>query len=85
MQAKARFRALIATLPTVMAVSTQLNGGRGGLDLLKKRWYLAVPAVAVTYATYFWVFHRQVGYSNQIYYEQNYAKNCKMLRNLIIR
>ena len=30
-QAKARFRALIATIPTVIAASTFLNGGRGGL------------------------------------------------------
>ena len=29
-QAQARFRALAATIPTVMAVSTVLNGGRGG-------------------------------------------------------
>ena len=84
-QAKARFRAFVATIPTVMVVSNILNGNKGGIDLLKKRYGLALPAVAFTYATYFFIFHRQVGYNNQVYNEQAYAKNHKMLRNLIIR
>lgn len=75
----------MATVPTVMGVSTFLNGGKDGLQLLKKRWAIAVPAIAVTYAVYFYAFHRQVGYNNQVYSEQAYAKNHKMLRNLIIK
>ena len=84
-QAQARLRALIATIPTVMAASTYLNGGRGGLDLIKKRWPIAVPVIAGTYATFFYVIHRYVGYNNQTYNEHAYAKNHKMLRNLIIK
>jgi hypothetical protein len=68
-QAKARFRALVATVPTVIAVSTMLNGGRGGLDLIKRRYPIAVPAIASTYAVYFYVIHRLVGYNNQVYNE----------------
>ena len=63
-QAQARFRAFIATIPTMMVVSTFLNGGRGGLDLIKRRWPIAVPAIAATYVSYFFVFHRLVGYNN---------------------
>jgi hypothetical protein len=84
-QAKARFRAFFATPVAVMAVSIILNGGRGGYDLIKKRWCTAVPAIAVTYASFFFVFHRLVGYNNQAYNEQAFAKNHKMLRNIIIK
>jgi hypothetical protein len=68
-----------------MAVSTFLNGGRGGYELIKKRWAIATPAIALTYASFFFVFHRLVGYNNQSYSEQAYAKNHKMLRNIIIK
>ncbi len=68
-----------------MGLSTVLNGGRDGLALLKKRWCIAGPAVVGIYATYFFVFHRLVGYNNQVYNEQAFAKNHKMLRNLIIK
>ena len=84
-QAQARFRALIATIPTVIAVSTYLNGGRGGLDLIKRRYPISVPAIIGTYVAFFSVIHRLVGYNNQVYNEQAYAKNHKMLRNVIIR
>ena len=85
MQAKARFRAALATVPTVMAVSTYINGGSDGYGLIKRKWPLAIPAIIFTYCGYFYAIHRQVGYNNQTYYEQAYAKNVKMLRNLIIR
>lgn len=84
-QAQARFRALVATVPTVMIVSTVLNGGRGGYELIKRKWCIALPAIAFTYMTYFSVIHRLVGYNNQTYHEQAFAKNFKMLRNLIIK
>ena len=76
---------MIATIPTVMAVSTYLSGGRGGLDLIKRRYPIAVPAIAGTYVVFFSVIHRLVGYNNQVYNEQTYAKNFKMLRNIIIK
>jgi hypothetical protein len=63
-QAKARFRAAITTPITVMAISTVLAGGRGGYELLKRRWCLALPAIAATYAVQFYIFHRLVGYNN---------------------
>lgn len=68
-----------------MVVSTYLNGGRGGLDLIKRRYSVAVPAIAVTYCSLFYVFHRIAGYNNLAYNEQAYAKNHKMLRNIIIK
>ena len=68
-----------------MAASTFISGGRGGYELIKRRWPIAVPVIAGTYATYFFVFHRIAGYNNQVYTEQAYAKNHKMLRNIIIR
>jgi hypothetical protein len=68
-----------------MIASTFLNGGKDGMRLLKRRWAIATPVIAATYALYFYAFHRQVGYNNQVYSEQAYAKNHKMLRNLIIK
>ena len=64
MMKKARFRAFVATIPTTMAISTFLNGSRDGLGLIKRHWYIAVPAIASTYCVFFTIFHRQVGYSN---------------------
>ena len=84
-QAQARFRAFVATIPTIMVASSFLNGGRGGIDLIRKRWPIAIPAIAGTYAAFFFIFHRIAGFSNQVYNEQAYAKNHKMLRNIIIR
>lgn len=55
------------------------------MDLIKRRYSVAVPAIAVTYCSLFYVFHRIAGYNNLAYNEQAYAKNHKMLRNIIIK
>ena len=75
----------MATVPTVMVVSTVLNGGFDGYQLIKRRWCMAGPAILATYVGYFFVFHRAVGYNNQVYNEQAFAKNVKMLRNMIVK
>lgn len=41
-------------------------------------------AVIGTYATTFYIWHRYVGYGSRPRDEQTYAKNVKMLRNMII-
>lgn len=46
---------------------------------------MAGPAILATYVGYFFVFHRAVGYNNQVYNEQAFAKNVKMLRNMIVK
>lgn len=68
-----------------MLVSNVLNGGSNGIELIRRRRGIAIPAIIATYVTYFSVIHRLVGYNNQVYNEQQYAKNHKMLRNLIIK
>ena len=84
-QAKARFRALLTSMVVFPALTTMAAGGRDGLGLVKRRPFLGVPLFAVVYAGSFFAWHRVVGYNSQSYFEQNYAKNHKMLRNLIIK
>ena len=84
-QAQARFRALLTTMVAFPAALTILNGGRDGLGFARRNRILAAPLFVGIYASSFFVWHRLVGYNNQSYYEQNYAKNVKMLRNIIIR
>jgi hypothetical protein len=55
------------------------------MDLIKRRYPIAVPAIAGTYMVFFSIIHRLLGYNNQVYNEQAYAKNFKMLRNIIIK
>ena len=84
-QAQARFRALLTTLVAFPAVSTILAGGRDGLGLAKRNRLVGFALFTGIYVSSFYVWHRIVGYNNAAYYEQNYAKNVKMLRNMIIR
>ncbi len=67
------------------ATMTVLAGGRNGLGFSRANKLIAIGAFVGIYASSFYVWHRLVGYNNQEYYEQNYAKNVKMLRNVIIR
>ena len=53
--------------------------------MICRRSRIAIPAIAVTYGTYFYLFHRLVGYNKQASNEQAFAKNHKMLRNIIIK
>ena len=84
-QAQARFRALLTTLVAFPAAATILAGGRDGLGFAKRNRVAGFALFAGMYMTSFYVWHRIVGYNNDAYYEQNYAKNVKMLRNIIIR
>jgi len=84
-QAKARFRAFLSTTIIVPAIFTVLNNNRDGWGLMKRKWYLSVPCTIGTFMVTFFIWHRIVGYNNEAYYEQQYAKNVKMLRNLIIK
>ena len=84
-QAKARFRSLFTTAFLVSAGFTVANGGRGGLSLMGKKPLIAIVSVVGTYMTSFYVWHRIVGYNRQVQNEQLYAKNIKMLRNLLIK
>lgn len=36
----------------------------GGYEVIKKHKGIAIPAIAFTYMTFFYVFHRMVGYNN---------------------
>ena len=84
-QAQARFRALLTSLVAFPAVTTILAGGRDGMGLAKKNRGAGFALFAGIYMGSFYVWHRIVGYNSAAYYEQNYAKNVKMLRNIIIR
>ena len=84
-QAQARFRALLTTLVAFPAVATVLAGGRDGLGFARRHRAAGFALFAGLYMGSFYVWHRIVGFNSDAYYEQNYAKNVKMLRNLIIR
>ena len=84
-QAQARFRALLTTLVAFPAVTTVLAGGRDGLGLARRNKLAGFAVFAGLYMSSFYVWHRIVGFNSDAYYEQNYAKNVKMLRNMIIR
>ena len=55
------------------------------MGLAKKNRVAGFALLAGIYMSSFYVWHRIVGFNNAAYYEQNYAKNVKMLRNIIIR
>ena len=84
-QAQARFRALLTTAVAFPALATILAGGRDGMGLARRNRVGGVALFAGIYMGSFYVWHRIVGYNSDAYYEQNYAKNVKMLRNIIIR
>lgn len=68
-QAKARFRAVVATLITIPTLATVASRGRDGIGLLRRNWVFAVPGSLAVGIVYFYVFHRMVGYSNQSFME----------------
>ena len=84
-QAKARFRSLLTTLFVVPTLFTVANGGRNGIGLMGKRRGIATGTTIGVFVVSFWIWHRIVGYSNRAVNEQTYAKNVKMLRNLLIK
>ncbi len=55
------------------------------MGLARKNRVAGFALFAGIYMGSFYVWHRVVGYNSAAYYEQNYAKNVKMLRNIIIR
>ncbi len=61
-----------------------MNGGRNGISLMKSKPLLSVPMTVGVYIGSFFVWHRTVGFNSEVAMEQAYAKNHKMLRNLMI-
>jgi hypothetical protein len=61
------------------------NGWKDGRAWSRRNWRITVPLTLLTYTVSFYAWHRLAGYNNEAYLEQNYAKNSKMLRNLIIK
>ena len=55
------------------------------MGLARKNRVAGFALFAGIYMGSFYVWHRVVGYNSAAYYEQNYAKNVKILRNIIIR
>ena len=84
-QAKARFRAVVTTLVVYPALCVVLAGGRNGLGWSRSYRLLSIPLLVGTFAGSFFVWHRIVGYNSNDYYEQTFAKNVKILRNLNIK
>ena len=62
-----------------------INGGRGGINWHNANKGKSYMLGAIIFGTSWWAWHRVVGYNQQSKMEQEYAKNQKMLRNLIIR
>ena len=73
----------LVVAPTVLTIA---NGGRNGVVMFSKsRMYIGWPILIGCYMGSFYAWHRYVGYNRQVYMEQSYAKNIKMMRNIIIR
>ena len=66
-------------------VTTLLAGGRGGYQWSGAHKVRATGLFAAIFVSSFWGWHRIVGYNKTVKMEQEYAKNQKMLRNIIIR
>ena len=84
-QAKARFRAFLTTLVVVPTIMTAAIGFKDGAGWARKNRLAAYTLTAGVFAFSWYAHHRAVGYNNQALMEQTYAKNHKMLRNLIIK
>jgi hypothetical protein len=69
----------------VPAFFTVANGGRDGIGLMRRSKALSIPAIIFTYMVTYYTWHRVVGYSKDVALEQTYAKNHKMLRNMLIK
>ena len=84
-QAKARTRALVASAVALPAIFTVMNNGRDGIGYVNKNYGKSAAISAAFFVAAFAFFYRRAGFNNQVYSEQTYAKNVKMLRNLIIK
>lgn len=84
-RAKARFNAILSTLVAVPAVSTILNGNRNGIGLMRGNKVVTGVSTVLFYCASYYVFLRKAGFTNEVFMEQTYARNHKMLRNAIIQ
>lgn len=85
--AKARFRATICTVATVMGATSFLAPGMGfasGRDMVRRNPLLVVPAAAGTFVVNYAFWNWWVGYDQTARNKYLYAKNIRMLRNIQI-
>ena len=81
-QTKARFRAIVFTLVAYPAANYFINSATQGL--LRRNILLRGALGTGIFVGSFYVFHRLVGYNARAASEQAFAKNVKMLRNIIV-
>ncbi len=81
---KARMNAFFSTLVAVPTITTMLNGGRNGIGLIQRNKTVSGISTLVFFYASLQVFLYKAGFTNDFYLEQSYARNHKMLRNMII-
>ena len=69
----------------VPTAATVLNGGKNGIGLMRRYPFITTIGTLFTVVSSFYIWHRIVGYNNLAITEQQYAKEIKMLRNLLIK
>ncbi len=82
---KARFRAAFMTLVAVPSIFVFLNGGKNGIGYMSKNPAIAAFTYIGVFGASLLIFRKIGGFDKQKYYEQEYSKNYKMLRNVVVR
>ena len=72
----------MVALPTIFTI---LNNGKNGIGYVNKHYGKAALISAAFFIASFSFFYRRAGFNNDVYNEQKYAMNVKMLRNLVIK
>ncbi|CDW83629.1 UNKNOWN [Stylonychia lemnae] len=84
-QHSAMFWTTVSSLVGLPAIFTALNGGRGGSEWARRNGRISL-VVGLSYASInFLLLNRYKGFRNDDYLCHLYAKNHKMLRNILIK
>lgn len=84
-QHAAMFWTAVSSVIGLPVIFNSLNGGRGGFEYAKKNKLISLPVIGFYLLANFCILNRYKGYNNYDYICHTYAKNHKMLRNIIIK
>ena len=79
------FWSLVSSAIGVPTIFTILNGGRGGRDWARRNLGAAILVGVFYYGVNFKLLNYAKGFRNDDYLCHLYAKNHKMLRNILIK
>ena len=84
-QHKAIFRSILSSIFVLPLVFNVMNGGSKGIDFVRRKPLIAGPLSLVYFTVNFYIWNRVVGFRSEDYMCHIYAKNHKMLRNILIQ